>query len=101
MKKNKLLLGEMTKAILSYRAEKLTLGGLVNRLDELTEALAEDGVKWAIDIDDILLQLEIINSLMASGDKPSLSPDDIRDINGYLQLIESEATSHLIEGEGP
>lgn len=101
MKNHKLLLGEMTAAILSYRAEKLTLGGLVNRLEELTEALAEDGVKWTVDIDDILLQLEIINSLVASGDKPSLSQDDMRDINEYLQLIEAETLAHLSEDGSP
>lgn len=95
MKNHKLLLGEMTAAILLYRAEKLTFGGLVNRLEELAEALAEDGVKWTVDIDDILLQLEIMNSLVASGDKPSLSQEDLRDVEGYLQLIEAETVAIL------
>ncbi len=95
MKNHKLLLGEMTEAIHSFRALKLTLGGLVNRLEELTDTLSEDGVKWTIDLDDILLQLEIMNSLVASGDKPSLSQDDLRDINGYLRLIEAETLNHL------
>ena len=101
MKNHKLLLGEMTAAILSYRAEKLTLGGLVNRLEELTEALAEDGVKWTVDIDNILLQLKIINSLVSSENKPSLSQDDMRDINEYLQLIEAETLAHLSEDGSP
>lgn len=87
MSNRKPLFGEMTKAIQSYRLRQLSLNGLVNRLEELTNALSDAGVEWCSDIDDFLLQLEIINSLVLSGDKPELSLEDVKDIEKYLGLI--------------
>ena len=94
-----LLFVEMTKAIQSYRLRQLSLSGLVNRLEELAGALSDAGVEWCSDIDDFFLQLEIINSLVLSGDKPELTFDDVTDIEKYLELIQLEITSQVPRGE--
>lgn len=93
MSNREMLLAEMISAISSYDSGKLTLNGLVKRLEELTAALANTGFVWQLDIEDCLLQMEIINSLILSGDKPSLSIEDISDIGTYLRSIEKEIYS--------
>lgn len=87
------LFGEMRKAIQSYRSRQLSLNALVSRLEELAGALSDAGTEWCSDVADFLLQLEIINSLLLSGDKPGLTLDDVKDIEKYLGLIELEITS--------
>lgn len=62
-------------------------------MEELVGALSDAGTKWCSDIDDFLLQLEIINSLLLSGDNPGLTLDDVTDIEKYLGLIDLEITS--------
>jgi hypothetical protein len=95
MQNYEILAVEMIAAIHSFRAGKLSLGGLVNRLEELVAELSKKGIKWTIDIDEILLQLEIINSLVATEGALPISSDDVRDIGGYLESIEAEVNSHL------
>jgi hypothetical protein len=95
MSNRELLFAEMTVAIRSYRVRQLSLNGLVNRLEELTGALSDAGIEWRSDIDDFLLQLEIINSLVLSGDKSELALDDVKDIEEYLGLIELEINSQI------
>jgi len=95
MKNRDILFEEMTTAILSFRGKALSLNALVNRLEELVGALAEAGTEWASDIDDTLLQLEIINGLLSSGDKSTLSPEDVKDIEAYLHSMELEIASHI------
>ena len=90
MSNKKMLMSEMINAILSYDSKKLNLNGLIYRLEELSEALADEGVKWQIDIDEYLLQMEIINSLVASGDNSCISAKDISEIGTYLRSIENE-----------
>jgi hypothetical protein len=98
MSNRELLFEEMTKAIQSYRLRQLSLSGLVNRLEELAGALSDVGIAWCSDLDDFLLQLEIINSLVLSGDKPELTLDDVTDIEKYLELIQLEITSQVCGG---
>ena len=98
MKNRRHFFEEMTKAILSYRARTLSLNALVTRLEELVGALTEVETEWGVDIDDTLLQMEIMNSLLLSGDKSSLSPEDVKDLDVYLQSIELEIASHM-DGE--
>ena len=90
MSNRALLLYEMSKALESYGSKLLSLSGLVNRLEELSEALSDGGIIWGVPIDEFLIQLEIINSLMLSGDRPELTADDVHDIDKYLMSIRSE-----------
>lgn len=100
MGNRELLFDEMTSAIQAYRLRQLSLNGLVNRLEELTGALSDKGIEWCSDIDNFLLQLEIINSLVLSGDKPRLTADDVKDIEEFLGAIQREIDSQVLGDKG-
>lgn len=100
MNNQELLFGKMTNAIQAYRLRQLSLNGLVIRLEELTGALSDEGIKWSSDMDDLLLQLEIINSLVLSGDKPELALDDVKDIEEFLGAIQVEIDSRVRGDKG-
>lgn len=85
-----ILISEALKAIAEYESNSLSLGGLVNRLESLRDALADGGIELGDDMDKDLLQLEIINSLIASGDQAGLSNQDLTDIASYLRRIADE-----------
>jgi hypothetical protein len=85
-----ILLNEAAKAIAAYGSNRLSLSGLVNRLESVKDALTEGGVEFSEEVDKDLLQLEIINSLIASGDNASLSEQDLTDIGAYLRHITDE-----------
>ena len=59
------------------------------------KALAEAGTEWVPDIDDTLLQMEVINSLLFSEDKSTRSPEDVKDSDAYLHSIALETASHI------
>lgn len=100
MSNRELFFAEMKKAIHLYRLNQLSLNGLVSRLEELAEAISNTGVEWRLNMDDCLLQLEIINSLILSGDMSELSLDDLRDIKEYLTSIEIEIDSQMQKKRG-
>ena len=88
-----LLINEATKAIAEFGSKSLSLGGLVSRLESLKDALADAGIELSEAVDKQLLQLEIINSLVASGDQEAPSSQDLIDIESYLRHIEDEFRS--------
>ncbi len=84
------LLDQATKAIADFESKSLSLGGLVNRLESIRDALADAGIELGEAVDKEILQLEIINSLVASGDQDAPSNQDLADIDSYLRHIGNE-----------
>lgn len=87
MPTKQLLVEQALGAIAAFRSKSLSLGGLVSRLESLRDALADEGIGLGESVSREILQLEIINSLIASGDQAGPSSNDLADIELYLQHI--------------
>lgn len=85
-----LLVEEGAKAIADFKSKSLSLGRLVNRLESIRDALAGAGIELGEVVDHEILQLEIINGLVASGDQAAPSDQDLVDIDSYLLHIGSQ-----------
>lgn len=90
MKKASSLLQEIEQAIVLHQSHKLTLNGLVSRIEEVGHELNEIGFEWAIPFDDCILNLEIINSIILANEAMVTSEKDNLDIDLYLGRISAE-----------
>ncbi|QLI81213.1 hypothetical protein HZU75_06525 [Chitinibacter fontanus] len=91
----KLILAEILKSVSAYREGNLSLIGIINRLEELNNALTSVSFNWGFDIEDYLLELDIIYGLLSVSEKKELSKDDKSDIDKYLTDIYTRASTEL------
>lgn len=99
MTNQSVILGEISMAIHAYRSKELKLIGLINRLDELVNALGDTGYAWKCDIEDYLLQMDTIFALVVEGDKNDYSKQDISDIESFLTTISEEINDRKLRSE--
>jgi hypothetical protein len=91
----KILFDVILNAIIAYRSKNIGLLDLVNRLMSADHGLVATDYEWCCDIDEYITQMEIIYSLLASGDKVEYSAQDLADIDSYLIVIEKEIRAAL------
>ena len=87
---------EIIAAINDYHLDKIGLLRLIDRLVELVDRLDDTGYTWKCDVDQYLTEMEIIYSLLASGDKEAYSQKDTDDIEFFLKTIESEIAENSV-----
>jgi hypothetical protein len=95
----RILFDVILNAIIGYRSRNIGLLDLVNRLMSADHGLVDADYEWSCDIDEYITQMEIIYSLLASGDKMEYSAQDLADIDSYLIVIEKEIRAALLKQE--